>query len=490
MQKIFIPILLLSFLVLACKKEVTPPEPSVVTPVKQPRTSDQLLKDSIYYYYKLYSLWEKSIPQYDAIEKFTDTISTAQKVLDNLKAKTPYFAGYRGAYDRFSYFTSLDKEAGLNAVLRMDEADGYGLFFSLGATTDKVAYPVLNFVEGGSPASKAGLERSDIVVELNGKDMRIDVTCDQTGCKAANMTQFNGVIDQISAALKLKTMTLKTQKANSESKNYTLSFETYEVDPLTLDTVFEFANKNVGYLVYSSFEQIGRSGVGLKNKTALDNVFQAFANKNIKSLIVDLRYNSGGYVDAGTYLADKIINTAGDKKLMLKYELNTYLSSRFSNSFKDVYFDRKNNLELETVCFIVSERTASAAEMLINVLKPYMNVKIIAETDRTYGKPVGFFEQKVMNKISLWVTSFKLLNANNETDYWLGLNADKKDVEDFIFTNFGDIDENMIAAALSYTGVSTPVRATARNRSLNNTTKRIKSRLMNVNEVEHRGAIK
>jgi len=110
-------------------------------------------------------------------------------------------------------------------------------------------------------------------------------------------------------------------------------------------------------------------------------------------------------------------------------------------------------LELDNVCFIVSNNTASAAEMLINVLKPYMNVKIVAEGTSTFGKPVGFFEQKIMNKVGLWVTSFRLLNANGQSDYWLGLAADKTNVTDYIFTDFAVKEERMIAAALSYAGV-------------------------------------
>ncbi len=486
MRKLFPLLAIISLLFFSCKKEVTSPE-SEIDNSSVERTSEQLLKDSIYYYYKLYSLWEKSIPKYEVISSFTDTIKTSERVLDVLKSKTPYFAGYSGPYDRFSYFTTLDTDGGTNARLKMDESDGYGLFFSIGAIDEEVAYPIVHFVEGGSAASIAGLERSDIVLELNSVDMKIAVSCNQQGCKASDPIKFNGIIDKLKESLESTSMSIKVKKNNNLIKTYQLTNGTYEINPLTLDTVFEFPNKNIGYFVYSSFEQISNNGVGFTNKVLLDNLFDHFSSKNIKSLIVDLRYNSGGYVDAATYMANKIIGATGDKKLMLKYELNEYLSKTSSNTFKEVFFNRENNLDLETVCFIVSERTASASEMLINVLQPYMNVKIVAETDRTYGKPVGFFEQKVMNKISLWVTSFKLLNANNVTDYWLGLEADSKNVDDYIFSNFGDKDERMIAAALKLTGAITPSTLRAQSRSLDLFGKK---RIIGVNDVDHKGALK
>lgn len=486
MHKLFFLLAIISLLFFSCKKEVPSPEKKVGNSNVE-RTSEQLLKDSIYYYYKLYSLWEKSIPKYEVISSFTDTIKTSERVLDLLKSKTPYFAGYLGSYDRFSYFTTLEKEGGTNARLKMDENDGYGLFFSIGAVNEEVAYPIIHFVEGGSTASLSGLERSDIVLELNNLDMKIGVSCTQQGCKAADPVKFNAIIDRLTESLESTSMSIKVKKSNNLIKTYQLTNGTYEINPLTLDTVFEFPNNNIGYFVYSSFEQIGNEGVGFNNKKLLDDLFDHFASKNIQSLIVDLRYNSGGYVDAATYMANKIISTTGDKKLMLKYELNEYLAKTSSSTFKDVFFNRKNNLDLKTVCFIVSERTASASEMLINVLQPYMNVRIVAETDRTYGKPVGFFEQKVMNKISLWVTSFKLLNANNVSDYWSGLEVDSKNVDDYIFNNFGDKDERMIAAALSLTGALSPSSLKAQSRSINLFGKK---RIVGVNDVAHKGALK
>lgn len=481
----YITVLFVLALSVSCKKQVDAPEKPEVE--KPERKSDELLKDSVYYYYKLYSLWESSITKYDPIASFTDPFKSPQEVLNSLKSQTPFNSVYNGAVDKFTYFTDLDKQSGASARFKMDKNDGYGIYFSIGAIDAVTAYPIIKFVEGGSSAAIAGVQRSDMVLELNGVDMKIDVVCDANGCKAKDGQKFESIRSLLNTSLTGNSLKLKVEKNDNIIKTYDLTYGQYEIDPLAVDTIFTISNNKIGYFMYSSFEEIKSNN---NNQSKIDELFNEFSTKQIKNLIVDLRYNGGGYVDAATYLADKIINSAGDGKLMLTYELNANLSrgkNSSNSSFKDVYFKRKNNLELQTVCFIVSENTASAAELLINVLKPYMNVRIIAEGTHTYGKPVGFFPTEIMSKIELWVTSFKLLNAKGETDYWGGLSADKSNVQDYIFRDFGDKKENLIAAALDYMGFAdNSLKAQQRLRSIPVQ----KVNMGVVNEIEHKGAIK
>ncbi len=147
---------------------------------------------------------------------------------------------------------------------------------------------------------------------------------------------------------------------------------------------------------------------------------------------------------------------------MFTYELNNYLTIQKNNGdtdFKDVYFNRNNKLELNSVYFIVSKHTASAAELLINSLRPYMEIKLIAEQSATYGKPVGSFEKKILNRISFLPASFKLINAVGVSNYWNGITADKTNTSDYGFNDFGDQAEPMISAALDYAAPTRMVKA-------------------------------
>ncbi|MGJ1484571.1 S41 family peptidase [Sphingobacterium sp. HMSC13C05] len=443
---------LTGLLVFSCKKDTPKPEPE---PEPVERTEAQLIKDDIYKYYKLYSLWDKSIPDYTSDpSKFTDQYNSADAVLAALKALTPAHAAYSGGvFDRFSYMEGIDGyNTGTTASgrLKMDTNDGYGIYVQLGTEDGKTAQPIIYFVEGGSPAQKAGLKRSDFITAVNGdSDYSIAITCTNSGCTINDASARDKMMNKLNAALDAGPLKLQVKHQDGTTVTKDLTYEKdYTINPIYKDTVYESAGNNVGYLALSSFEEIENNNVNQQN---IDAVFSKFQDKQIKSLIVDLRYNGGGYVDASAYIADKIGGITTKGKLMLTYEVNDYIKATpsINKMFQDTKFEGKSNLNLTKVYFLVSEGTASAAEMLINVLKPYLQVQLIASGTRTYGKPVGFFEQQVQNKVSFWPVSFLLKNSAGFSDYWDGLVPDKRNIEDYVFVDVGDKKETMLATALN-----------------------------------------
>jgi len=443
---------LTGLLVFSCKKDNPKPEPK---PEPAERTEAQLIKDDIYKYYKLYSLWDKSIPDYTSDPaQFTDKYGSADLVLDALKKMTPAHAAYpSGVFDRFSYMLGLDGyNTGTTASgrLKMDTNDGYGIYVQLGTEDEKTAYPIIYFVEGGSPAQKAGFKRSDFITAVNGdSDYSIAVTCTATGCTINDASARDKMMNKLNAALDAGTLKLQVKHQDGTTTTKDLTYANgYTIDPIYKDSVYTYNGNSVGYLALSSFEEIENNNV---NQQKVDAAFDKFQSQQIKSLIVDLRYNGGGYVDASAYVADKIGGAITKGKLMLKYEVNDYIKATpsINKMFQDTKFEGKSNLNLNKVYFLVSDRTASAAEMLINVLKPYLQVQIIASGTRTYGKPVGFFEQVVQNKVSFWPVSFLLKNSADFSDYWDGFVPDKSNITDYVFVDVGDKKETMLATALN-----------------------------------------
>lgn len=438
--------------VFSCKKDTPQPEPE---PEPVERTEAQLIKDDIYKYYKLYSLWDKSIPDYTSDpSQFTDKYGSADLVLDALKKMTPAHAAYpSGVFDRFSYMLGLDgynTGTAASSRLKMDTNDGYGIYVQLGTEDEKTAYPIIYFVEGGSPAQKAGFKRSDFITAVNGdSDYSIAVTCTATGCTINDASARDKMMNKLNAALDAGTLKLQVKHQDGTTTIKDLTYANgYTIDPIYKDSVYTYNGTNVGYLALSSFEEIENNNV---NQQKVDAAFDKFQAQQIKSLIIDLRYNGGGYVDASAYVADKIGGAITKGKLMLKYEVNDYIKATpsINKMFQDTKFEGKSNLNLNKVYFLVSDRTASAAEMLINVLKPYLQVQIIASGTRTYGKPVGFFEQVVQNKVSFWPVSFLLKNSADFSDYWDGFVPDKSNITDYVFVDVGDKKETMLATALN-----------------------------------------
>lgn len=414
------------------------------------RAADQQLKDSIFHYYKLYSIWSDNIiPEDKAVFSFTDAYSSPADVLTALKKTTPFHAGYNANIDRFSYLEDISNIDGPADDIGMNR--GFGLFVSLGAINEKTAYPIIYYAEGGSSAAQAGIGRSDVILGIDDdQDFSVPVSCESGGCRFLDDKIRQTVVNKLLAAMEQSSMRLKVRHTDGKESTIMISSTPYEVNPIIKNKVFLYPAKAIGYLALSSFESVPE---GKANRSRLNQVFDSFEQNQIRDLIFDLRYNTGGHVSTVEYIANKTVGATADKGLMYKYILNTYLSQPNSlpgESFDEVSFQRNNKLDLSTVYFLVTDVTASASELLINVLRPYMNVVIIAEHNGTYGKPVGFFRQKIMGKTGLWVASFKLANARNQTDYWDGIGADQRNVADYIFRDFGDTDETMLSAALNH----------------------------------------
>jgi len=110
-------------------------------------------------------------------------------------------------------------------------------------------------------------------------------------------------------------------------------------------------------------------------------------------------------------------------------------------------FKKLGALNMSRVFFIVSNNTASASELLINNLQPYMEVKLVGPSN-TYGKPVGFFPIPVGDWY-VFPVSFRTINKNGEGNYFNGISLDNK-VADGLDKDWGDASEACLASVLKY----------------------------------------
>jgi C-terminal processing protease CtpA/Prc len=117
-----------------------------------------------------------------------------------------------------------------------------------------------------------------------------------------------------------------------------------------------------------------------------NNVFNQFAAQNVKELIVDLRYNGGGYVSVQEKLANYLVPSGANGALMMKQQFNDKLSEYNETT----NFKKLGSLNPTKLIFVVSNKTASASELLINSLKPYIDVKLVGPHKYAW-KAGGFF---------------------------------------------------------------------------------------------------
>jgi len=266
-------------------------------------------------------------------------------------------------------------------------------------------------------------------------------------------------------------LTIKFAKPSGTIIEKDITSIQYNLDPILDYRVLPVNSKKVGYLAFSSFvsitKKVNEQTVNTAMYSRFEDIFNYFQSQGIDELIVDLRYNGGGATVTAEYLADWIIPTSANGKLMYRYEINSFLKGlgwhRDPDGFAPIYVAKKGTINLPRVYFLVTKGTASASELLINSLKPYMSVYMIGTyavddnnkqvAENTYGKPVGFFEWKIVtDDIGLYATSFQMFNSKDEGNYFDGLtpNAHVWEFATGKFLDFGDPSEAMLSSALNH----------------------------------------
>jgi C-terminal processing protease CtpA/Prc len=191
----------------------------------------------------------------------------------------------------------------------------------------------------------------------------------------------------------------------------------------------------VGYFLFRNFVEPAVA--------ELDAEFAAFKLAGVRELVVDLRYNSGGLLSVAQVLSNLIGGEVTQGQIQYTLEYNP------DNSFRNqrvTFLDRVQSLDLTRVFFIVTGSSASASELVINALRPYLDVVLIGET--TFGKPVGQLGYTFCQK-TLRPVSFSLVNADGVGDYFDGI-APTCAAGDDLDRPFGDPGEASLSEALSY----------------------------------------
>lgn len=392
-------------LMYACKKK---DQLSNSTPATTSTVADAF-KDTALSYTKDIYLWYNQIPSSFNAKNYggLDEIMTAIRQYSTEP-------GFSTPVDRWSFAVKQSDWDNLSSGISGDF--GIDVFFRTEGDLR------VRSVERASPAGQAGIRRGWRIVKINGN---------------ANITTANA--DYIVQAVWNSSSTSFTfQRPDGTTADINLNAATYQEHPVILDSVYSTSAGNVGYFAFNSF---------LGDTTELYNefarVFNRFSSAGIRDLIVDLRYNGGGYVSVQQQLADWLAPSAANGQLMMKEQFND--KNQDYNTVDN--FQKHGNLNLGRIFFIVSSSTASASELLINNLKPFMDVQLIGPS-KTYGKPVGFFPIPVADSY-IFPVSFRSTNKNNEGNYFGGL-ALNSQAADGLDKDWGDVNESCLQDALHY----------------------------------------
>lgn len=266
--------------------------------------------------------------------------------------------------DPFSFATDA---VSYSRYLEAGESFGFGH----GWAYDRDGQLRLQFVYDDSPLGRAGFNRGDIVVTVNGESI-------------AEMTneRFDSIFGDVEEPVNTEWVIVKGD--TGERRTATVRMAVYRINTvLSADTVYTntAATGTIPYVAFKGFLET--------SEAELDQVISNISTLNPTDLVLDLRYNGGGRGDVGVRLASQIGGVE------LADEL--YTTDRFNDTYTHLDYSSEfiaalPSLDLDRLLVLTSDRTASASERLISGLRPYMEV--ITFGTKTRGKPFGSFSKK------------------------------------------------------------------------------------------------
>lgn len=333
---------------------------------EETRYANRFAREALEIYYYWNEEISKDLNQLDP-EKNSDPIATVEKI--RYHDGTNEIDKWTMLTDNMDEFTS--------SVEGVTTTYGYTpKVYLLSENSNKVIAAVA-FVSENSPAEKAGIKRGDLIYKIDGKTLTTENYLDLF---------YSSQIKLSIAKLDGYTITPTTELSLEAVKMYE--------NPILCDSVYNLDGKKVGYLAYSSFD--------LKSIPELINICKEFKNEGIKELILDLRYNGGGYVITENVLASMFapqVNVT-NKDVFEKEDYNEFFTkyyeqegisttTRFQTEYNyedmDLNVSTKDaNIGLEKIYGIITGNSASASEALLSGLMPYMDIELIGE--QSHGK--------------------------------------------------------------------------------------------------------
>lgn len=427
------------FIIPACKKSNDGPDKGNTS--DNVKVNEWVVDNMRDYYY-----WNDGIP--------------ADSRLDFNLEPPAFFETILNREDRFSWIDKADDlKEGLEGV-----STTTGLNFGLVGNQDGSVFAYIRYVIPSSPADLQGIKRGMLFTKINGVGMTVsnynqllDPYYKGVGF-SVQLAEFDG-----NSIKQTKEVTIGAAKVSEPSVHYK-------------EVLTTKSGRKVGYLFYNRF---------LNDKSQeLFDAFQYFKNNGVEDLILDVRYNLGGGIAVSGLLSALIKQNYDENDVFVEYKynklLNDYYDAQFLKdplknesrikSFKNLFASdwlpkvKPANLNLGRVYILATYNSASASELVINNLRPFLgNDGVVHIGDTTRGKNEGSFtieDDRKPRQID-WAIQpivLKLANKDHFGDYANGLFPSKNNIidEGFRLKPLGDISDPLLAQALSLIDPSMP----------------------------------
>lgn len=374
-----------------------------------------------------YYLWQPDVPNLsddrfasqDILNVFLRGYPVPEELFDAIRVDK--------SIDRFSWIVDdyLELEGALQGITKNSGIE-FGLVYKPGSTTDIFGY--VRYIIPGSDAATKDIKRGAIFYGINGTQLTIS----NYQSLLANDTFSLNLADYNSGAI------------TPNNKTVALTKTVVSENPILINKVITNGTHKIGYLLYNGFYA--------DYDNQLNDAFGTLKSQGITDLVLDLRYNGGGSVLSATRLASMITGQYTGKvfaKQQWNPKINSYFESNNPEALKNNFTDKigttaVNSLNLSKIYILTTKSTASASELVINGLKPYMTVVQIG--DITTGKNVGSVtlydsptfgkdDRNPNHRYAMQPLVLKIVNAAGFGDYFNGLTPDYSLKE-----NYGNLD--------------------------------------------------
>lgn len=356
--------------------------------------------------------------------------STVQGYIDALVA--PARAQNRDRY--FTYLTSIAEE---EAYYEQGATAGFGIRLDIDPVARRLR---ISEVFEGSPASAGGFDRGSEILQIGTPGGSLLNVSDiiASGGPAA-------VIDALGPGTVGTSRVLVFRDSAGVQRTVTLAKQNYELDPVSNlygAKIIADGARNVGYINLRTFIDTAEPD--------LRAAFASFKAEGVTELIIDLRYNGGGLISIAELMGDLM----GQGREGQVFEHIAFRDSKSNLNQSYVIQPRPESLAPTRIAFIATGATASASEMVINGMVPYLGSNMALIGENTYGKPVG---QIALDRPAcddrLRAVALKIENRDHQGEYYNGLATTVPvtcRASDDIDHQLGDPEEEMIRVALDF----------------------------------------
>jgi len=344
---------------------------------KREITLDHEIKEFVWTGMHTYYLWEDKVPNLDEpaseddLYDYLKEYDSPKTLFEDLKYKPEVIDRWSWIVDDYialeQYFSGVRKSSGAKIKLYLTNSNSNNI------------YGVVRYIVPGTDAASKPISRGAVFSSINGVVL--------------NKSNYESLLyNSDSYTLNLGTYfyntATETVEITATGEDVTLNKGVYTENPIFNTSIFNTNGNKVGYLMYNSFTS--------NFDQELNDAFLQFKNENITDLILDLRYNGGGSVRTAIYLSSMISGLSANNvftkeqwnnKLQTWHEDNhpEWLINYFATNMHDG--TTLNRLNLSRVIVLTTGSSASASELVINALKPYIDVITIGTT--THGKYVA-----------------------------------------------------------------------------------------------------